>query len=193
MLFRSKNYSLLCTGGAGPVHAYYVARKIGVKEIICPPSAGVASALGLLVAPAKVDRVATLGMRLDRGDWDALERAYQKLEAEARAVIADTGVALDAIAVERFADGRFMGQGHDLVVVLPAGPYNTGDAAAMQKKLQEAFEAASREKFSRTPPNVPIEFINIRVSLRVAVPQVADANTGAGRAQGDARKGTRRV
>ena len=59
-----RNYTLLCTGGGGPVHGYYVGKKLGLKRIICPPSAGVASATGLLVAPARVDRVATVGTRL---------------------------------------------------------------------------------------------------------------------------------
>ena len=158
-----QRYALFCTGGAGPVHAYYVARKIGAKTLICPPSAGVASALGLLVAPARVDRVATLGMRLDRGDWKALEAAFVALEAQARAIIEATGIPLEHPVVQRYADGRFVGQGYDLVVPLPDGPY---DAA----RLQEAFEAASREKFSRTPPDVPIEFINIRITMRAAVP-----------------------
>ncbi|MEK7715123.1 MAG: hydantoinase/oxoprolinase family protein, partial [candidate division NC10 bacterium] len=58
-----RGYALLSTGGAGPVHAYGVAKKLGLTRVICPPSAGVASALGLLVAPARVDRVATVGIR----------------------------------------------------------------------------------------------------------------------------------
>ena len=87
-----RNYALLCTGGAGPVHAYYVAKKLGLKQVICPPAAGVASALGLLVAPARVDRVATVGLRLDRDSGAALEKAFRRLETEARAVMADTGL-----------------------------------------------------------------------------------------------------
>src|SRR5262249_60321917 len=61
-----RDYALLCTGGAGPVHACRVAKKLGLTRIICPPSAGVASALGLLVAPARVDRGGTVRLRLDR-------------------------------------------------------------------------------------------------------------------------------
>jgi N-methylhydantoinase A len=185
------NYAILCTGGAGPVHVYYVARKIGVKSIICPPSAGVASALGLLVAPASVDRVATLGMRLDRGDWPALERAFCRLEDEAKQVIADTGFALDHATVQRYADGRFVGQGFDLVVALPAGPYDAGEPEAVRRRLHDAFEAASREKFSRTPPDVPVEFINIRVSVRVAIPGAEIAFSGANGGGGAALKGQR--
>ena len=186
-----KAYAMLCTGGAGPAHAFYVAKKIGAKRILCPPSAGVASALGLLVAPASVDRVATLGMRLDRGDWTTLESAFRALEHEAKSVIVDAGFALDQAAVQRFADGRFVGQGHDLVVRLPPGPYDTGDPESTRAALQGAFERASREKFSRTPPNVPIEFINIRVSVRVRVPGTDIACTQVDAAAGTAHKGWR--
>ncbi|MDD9876469.1 MAG: hydantoinase/oxoprolinase family protein [Magnetovibrio sp.] len=164
-----RSYALLSTGGAGPVHAYGVARKLGVVRIICPPAAGVASALGLLVAPARVDRVTTVGLNLTDGDPAALEAAFAGLEADARNVLAGTGLALDRIEFRRFADGRFVGQGFDLVIGLPPGPYNGADADAVRGRLAGAFEAAYRERFNRTPPDVPIEFINARLSARLPV------------------------
>jgi N-methylhydantoinase A len=164
-----RNYTLLCTGGGGPVHGYQVARKLGLKRLICPPSAGVASALGLIIAPARIDRVATVGIRLDRGDLCALEQAFRDLEADARAMVAETGVAVDAAVVERLADGRFIGQGFNLVVPLPPGPYDQGDDGTARAVLKDAFERSYREKFARTPPDVPIEFINVRVSVRVPI------------------------
>jgi N-methylhydantoinase A len=159
--------ALLATGGAGPVHAYGVALKLGLKQVICPPSAGVASALGLLVAPARVDRVATIGIRLDQGSIAVLEAAFRRLEDEARAVLVDSGLKLETATTRRLADGRFLGQGFDLVVTLPDGPYDGGEAT--RERLRAAFVAAYREKFSRTPPDVPVEFINIRVAVRAAV------------------------
>src|SRR5213594_3250842 len=149
-----RDYALLCTGGAGPVHACHVARKLGISQVICPPSAGVASALGLLVAPARVDRVATVGIRLDRGSVGELETAFRRLEEDALAVLGDTGIKLDTATVRRLADGRFLGQGFDLVVPLPDGPYDDGDAA--RQRLQSAFETAYRDKFALTPPEVPV-------------------------------------
>src|SRR5213594_4359003 len=149
-----RDYALLCTGGAGPVHACHVARKLGVSRVICPPSAGVASALGLLVAPAGVDRVATVGIRLDRGSVAELETAFRRMEEDALAVLGDTGIKLDTATVRRLADGRFLGQGFDLVVPLPDGPYDDGDAA--RQRLQSAFETAYRDKFALTPPEVPV-------------------------------------
>ena len=54
----STYYNDIAFGGAGPVHAYSVARKLGLKRLVVPRAAGVASALGLLIAPARVDRLA---------------------------------------------------------------------------------------------------------------------------------------
>ena len=48
-----RRYVLLATGGAGPVHAWYLAARLGIERVVCPPSVGVASALGLLLAPAR--------------------------------------------------------------------------------------------------------------------------------------------
>jgi N-methylhydantoinase A len=185
-----RNYALLATGGAGPVHAYSVALKLGLGQVICPPSAGVASALGLLVAPARVDRVATVGIRLDTGSIAALESAFRRLEEEARAVMADTGLKLETATIQRLADGRFLGQGFDLVVALPEGPYE--DSPASRRRLTAAFETAYREKFALTPPEVPVEFINIRVAARAPVAGgevVAQGRSGGGLAS--ALKGRR--
>jgi N-methylhydantoinase A len=185
-----RDYALLCTGGAGPVHACSVARKLGLSRVICPPSAGVASALGLLVAPARVDRVATVGIRLDRDSVAELETAFRRLEQDALAVLADTGIPLDTAAIRRLADGRFLGQGFDLVVPLPDGPYVDGDAAP--RRLESAFETAYREKFALTPPEVPVEFINIRVAVRAPVAGSDVAAGGHAReATGGAVKGVR--
>ena len=184
-----RDYALLCTGGAGPVHAWGVAKKLGLAHVICPPAAGVASALGLLVAPARVDRVATVGLRLDRDSPAALETAFRRLEDEARAVMADTGLKLETATVKRLADGRFLGQGFDLVVDLPGGPYD--DGAETRQRLVAAFETAYREKFALTPPEVPIEFINIRVAVRAPVAGAEVAVHGETAGAGTALKGHR--
>src|SRR5262249_38633291 len=145
-----RRYALVCTGGGGPVHGYGVTRKLGIRRLVCPPSPGIASAWGLLVAPARVDRVATVGFRLDTGTLADFESAFRGLEEEARAVVAATGLPLAAAKVERLGDGRCVGQGFDLVVRLPEGPYDRG--AETRAALQTAFEAGYREKFGRAPP-----------------------------------------
>src|SRR5690606_1672180 len=51
--------TLVATGGAGPVHAVEVARKLGVKRVLVPIAAGAGSCLGFLAAPVRVERAYT--------------------------------------------------------------------------------------------------------------------------------------
>jgi N-methylhydantoinase A len=183
-----RRYALVCTGGGGPVHGYGVARKLSISRLICPPSPGIASAWGLLVAPARVDRVTTIGFRLDTGTLGEFEAAFRKLEDEARAVVAATGLPLEGARVDRLGDGRCVGQGFDLVTPLPSGPYDGEESRAA---LHTAFVGAYREKFGRAPPDVPLEFINARVSVRVTVPGGRIADIDYGGSVTDAVKGTR--
>jgi len=161
-----RSFALLSTGGAGPVHAYHLARKLGIKRLICPSGAGVASALGLLVAPARVDRVATVAKEARDIVWDQLESMFQGLERDARDVIAGTGLPPDQARVSRIADIRYVGQASELVVNLPPGPY----AQSSESAVKAAFEAAYIAAFTRTPPATPYEIINIRISATAQIP-----------------------
>ncbi len=185
-----RNCALLATGGAGPVHAYYVARKLGLSRLICPPSAGVASALGLLMAPARVDRVATVASRLDALDWQDFEATFTRLEQDALKVVRDTGLPPERARMMRLADMRYVGQAFELVIELPEGPYGEGSRDA----LLEAFEQTYLQTFTRTPPDVPVEFVNVRVSARADIPGGALAlKAAAGGAADGARKGRRKA
>ena len=184
-----REFTLLATGGAGPVHAYYVARKLGLKRLICPAGAGVASALGLLIAPARIDRTATVASSFSAMDWAGLEASYLALEADAAGVIKETGFDPDEAARTRMADMRFVGQGFEIVVELPPGPYRASSADA----LREAFEDCYRETFGRPPPDVEPEIINIRVSLVAEVPGGAGVGSAAGAGSDAEPKNTRPV
>ncbi len=165
------------------MHAYYVAKKLGVKRLICPLAAGVASALGLLIAPARIDRVVTIASGLENMDWPRLEAAYRELEADASKVIEETGFDPAAARITRLADMRYIGQGFEVVTTLPDGPYDAGSAQV----LLDAFEDTYRRTFSRTPPDVSAEIINIRVSLRADVPGESVGFTSASVPGGETR------
>jgi len=125
-----RKHALLVTGGGGPIHGGELARKLGIGTIVCPPSAGVASALGLLIAPGRVDRVATVTTRVDAIDFAGLEQKFSFLERSALATIRETGLDAGLAKLERLADLRYVGQGFELVVPLPAGPYAPGSRRA---------------------------------------------------------------
>ncbi|WP_454692648.1 hydantoinase B/oxoprolinase family protein [Achromobacter aloeverae] len=162
-----RHFILVATGGGGPLHAYYVARKIGVRTIICPPEAGVASAFGLLVAPARADRSRTVSFKPASDPIEKIEQAYAALEDSARASLQSLADTFGPISLKRRADGRFIGQGFNLTVDLPAGPYRHDDATgedAWRAALDQAFRSEYQRKFGRTPPDVPIELVNLRAT-----------------------------
>ncbi len=183
-----REYALMPTGGAGPVHAYYVAAKLGLRTVICPPAAGVASSLGLLMAPARVDRSRTVITLLDEVDWTYLEGCFLALESDARSVIADTGLDLAQARSERFADMRYAGQGSELVVRLPDGPFDESAHAILARLFHEAY----RRLFGRTPGTARIEIVNLRVCVRAAAAAERVVLHGFGQS-GEPLKGTRPV
>src|SRR6185295_8304138 len=76
-------YSLLATGGAGPVHAWHVARKLGVKRVVCPPGAGAGSTIGMLIQPARVGRGASRTMPQAGAHLSRADRTFAGLEKQA--------------------------------------------------------------------------------------------------------------
>lgn len=182
-----RRYALLATGGGGPLHGADVAVKLGLKRLIAPASAGVASAIGLLIAPARVDRVATVAKRLDEIDWPAFEAVFQHLIDGASAVIKATGLDPTAATTERRADVRYVGQAFEVIVDLPPGPYSK----ASEPALVAAFEEAYLAKFTRTPPAGPVEIINVRVAL--SAPNEAAPQTAAADGDGPKQTGERPV
>jgi N-methylhydantoinase A len=157
-----QEYALLATGGAGPVHAWNVARKLGVRHVVCPPCAGAGSTIGMLMAPARIDRVASFNQALQDADWDAAVAIFAELEREAWSVATATGADLDQRAVRRLADMRYVGQGSEITVALPT----TLDATT----VRTAFEASYRALFGRTPPGAAIQFVALRLALTAPMP-----------------------
>jgi N-methylhydantoinase A len=178
-------YALLATGGAGPVHAWHVARKLGVKRVVCPPGAGAGSTIGMLMAPARVDRVASFTQPLGSVDFSVADRIFRELEKESLDVLRLTGADIDARTANRLADMRYIGQGSEITVVLPG---TLGDAA-----VRAEFEKAYKALFARTPPGAAIQFVALRLSVTAPMPGTGGKLELPRHASASAEKGTRPV
>lgn len=155
-----RDYTIVATGGAGPLHAYRIAEKLHIGGILCPMAAGVASTIGLLVAPPKVDLVHSRVWRLRDLDWPALNRIYAELKTQADALLQPMGVAGTQITLQRLADMRYVGQGHQIVVPLPDGELGPQHQAAIESN----FEAVYQQLYGRSLAGVPIEGITWRLT-----------------------------
>ncbi|HJQ55536.1 MAG TPA: hydantoinase/oxoprolinase family protein [Vineibacter sp.] len=155
-------YALLATGGAGPVHAWHVARKLGVRRVVCPPGAGAGSTIGMLMAPARIDRVQSFNVRLAGVDVAAAQRLFAAMRQEALDVLRPTGADLAARSELQLADMRYVGQGSEVTVVMPDPLDEAG--------VRAAFEKVYRALFARTPPGAAIQFVSLRLSVSAPMP-----------------------
>jgi N-methylhydantoinase A len=178
--------TFVATGGAGPVHAWGVARNLGIGRLVFPPSAGVASAFGMLTAAPGFELARSLPSPLGETPWREVRRALKEMIWEGTRQLTATGVPKDRISVEVVADVRHRGQGDAIPVELGAG---LGDDPIRQ--VEDAFAAAYVLLYDRRPPGVEAEVMTWRVRLAGPLPEL---NVRARRAPGGgAHKGSRRV
>jgi N-methylhydantoinase A len=154
-----RSFPLLAFGGAGPVHGYRIALALGAPATIAPLGAGVMSTVGFLAAPLAFDFVRPWRSRLDDLDWPRANDLLAEMESEGRDLLLASGVAEGDLVHRREADMRYVGQGHEIRVPLPAGRLSGAQVAG----LVAAFEATYRERYDRLGPPVPLEVISWRV------------------------------
>ncbi len=184
-------YPLFAFGGAGPVHAYRVARTLGVPGFIAPLGAGATSAFGFLCAPLSFDFVRSLYGRLDELDWPEANAVLGEMEEEGRGLLRASGVADPDIQVRRLCDMRYVGQGHEVTVDLPAGPLDPESA----EQLTALYRKEYRRLYSREGPDVPLEAITWRLEVFAPRPQIrlGDEEGGPSRPLAEAQKGEREI
>ena len=155
-----RSLAVIAFGGAGPAHAVAVARILGSPAVIFPPGAGVASALGALVAPIAFSVGRTYLTRLSEADWDAINRLYRDLEAEALEELRSAGVDSAEVTFRRWAEMRLEGQYHEIEVPLPGGELGPDQLTT----IRAAFEAAYRRRYGRMLEGLPIESLQWRLT-----------------------------
>jgi 5-oxoprolinase (ATP-hydrolysing) len=146
--------ALVVTGGGGPLHGAEVARKLGIKTMVCPPAAGVASAIGLCIAPLRIDRSVFLGRALAGLSGAEIEAAFKNLEVGDALETATPG---SLPVIRRSADMRYIGQGFEIEVALPEGPYLDTDG------ILQAFRGAYERIFARTIDWAEVEIVALRL------------------------------
>ncbi|MBI3937520.1 MAG: hydantoinase/oxoprolinase family protein [Betaproteobacteria bacterium] len=162
-----RRYGLFAFGGAGPVHAYEIARILDLPKVICPLGAGTNSAFGLLAAPAAVDLSRSYNVPLDDINWPYLNQIFGRMEREARKILRDAGVAEPVFS--RAAEMRFIGQGFELSVPIPGGKLGGASAPA----IKEAFCREYRGVYHGLPGDLPVEAITWRLRASGPAPRLS--------------------
>ncbi|MEC8372798.1 MAG: hydantoinase/oxoprolinase family protein [Pseudomonadota bacterium] len=163
-----RRYALIASGGAGPVHAYGMAKLLKISRVICPLGAGVLSALGFLVAAPGTDSVRSYVSRLENLDWDRLNRLFREMEEEAMAQIVEAGADPATVTMRRRADMRYSGQGFEIDVPVPDGEMDGSAADVMRQSFLDKYQ----ELFGRQIDDLPIEALTWRIFASGPTPNV---------------------
>ncbi|MBC5767886.1 hydantoinase B/oxoprolinase family protein [Ramlibacter albus] len=163
--------AIVAFGGAGPVHAYDLARRIGARTVVIPPRAGVASAFGMLIAPASYDTVRTHRTRARKADAAQLEPVYAQMQDEARAGLPKSAKP-ESVWFERSADVRYVGQGYDVSVPVTPQMLKQG---ALEPALRAAFNEVYLKLYGRVFDELELEVMSLRVTAFAPGKTFADA------------------
>ncbi len=156
--------TIVAFGGAGPVHAYGLAKKLGAPRLLVPPNAGVGSALGFFTAPRAYDLLRSHKVTLAASDFNEIEKILKGLEEEAAKILNKQGSDKD-IRFERSLDMRFSGQGSETNVLIPEVEFTTISKEEIRRRFDEVYE----KLYGRTYPDSEVEFINFKV--RASLPE----------------------
>ncbi len=176
-----RGYALFAFGGSGPVFGAGMARELGMRRIVVPPSPGLFSSFGLLYADVEHHYSRTFRRLLRKVDLEELNLVWEAMVAEALEQLAADGFPESQRRVRRTAHMHYQGQTFELTVPVPDGPIGEDAVAA----LEEAFGAEHERTYGhRAGAEEPVELVNVQVvgyglAERSPVPErVVAARTG---------------
>jgi N-methylhydantoinase A len=153
--FDPRQFALVATGGAGPVHAVDVARRLRLSTVLCTIAAGAGSCLGLLAAPARVERTWSRRCLLSEVAWPEAADAITALHADALQELAAAGVKEAGTIWELSLDMRYHGQSHNVGVTLPLSRIEP----SVRERVLELFETRYRHLYGALVPGAEPEIV----------------------------------
>lgn len=181
-----RDLTLVGGGGAGPVHAAFIADHLHIPRVVIPPIAGTYSAFGMFAMDVGRDFARSYITRIANIDHARANALYEEMEREARAAFAALGVAPEQVTVRRSVDARYIGQFTEVEVAMPGG---TVSPESVDSALQ-AFHERHLQLYTFNMPWKGVEFLTFR--LRATVPKIPFELRRVERGTADASKALKR-
>jgi N-methylhydantoinase A len=154
-----RRFSLLAFGGAGPLHAAAVARVLGIPKVIVPLYPGVFSALGLLLADIRVDKIWTQAFRSNDVDAPLVNRQFARITERALGELRQEGFAGEP-EIRRAINMRYFGQNYEHEVEIDAGEL---DEAALERAFRR-FDELHSTRYGYAIDGEVIELVSFKVT-----------------------------
>ncbi|WEX09149.1 hydantoinase/oxoprolinase family protein [Chelativorans sp. AA-79] len=155
-------FSLLAFGGGGPMMACFLARQLGINEVIVPPAPGVLSALGGLTADVRNDFTSTAYYDLAEENIERMQAELAQLEERARCWIEEEQRYRGEPSFLPSAEMRYRGQSFEIEVALDPASIALGDLAA----IRAAFDAEHLRLYGHADEKAAIQIIALNMVVK---------------------------
>jgi N-methylhydantoinase A len=161
-----REFVLFCYGGGGPLHASALARELSIPTVVVPPEPGNFSAVGMLLADARLDLSKTFVGVLDESTVAALTAVFAEMEDEARAALVREFGAREVV-FERHAEMRYAGQRHNIKVPI--------SGLADPPGIRQAFDRDYKRRYGHADLKAAAELQALHLSgvTRLRRPELA--------------------
>ena len=178
-----RRFVLAAFGGAGPLHAGFLARELKIPTVLIPPHPGINSAMGLLQTVVRHVYVQSSIGLLSDFPTARMNQLFDDLRARAAVDVKEEGFDEAAVSFTRLIDMRYLHQGYQLSVTCPGEALNDGDKPA----LKNAFDEMHRRIYGASAPDEDAEVVTFRLVAEIVVPRLelpslAEGDGEAGRA-----------
>ncbi len=185
-----REFALVAFGGAGPIHASAIAREINIPTVIVPPSPGVFSAWGMLMADLRHDFGQTYIAPVDGANPEAVNSTFARLEERMKDLFERERIPEEQIALSYSMDLRYKGQEHTLRVPAPARLTEADKPA-----LDRSFDELHLRVYGHNAPEEKKEIVSLQVIGigKVRKPVLEKISRGSRAPSAEAALGKRRV
>ncbi len=156
--YNPSEFTLFSFGGAGGMHAVFLARLLNIPKILIPKHPGILSAIGMLIADVIKDYSMTVMLKEDELDKNSLQGPFKELEQRASSDLLDEAIEKENIFIQRYVDMRYKGQSYEIMV-----PYEGDFIDTFHKLHKKNYGYCSRDK--------EVEIVNVRIRARGRLPK----------------------
>ncbi len=128
-----REFTLVCFGGAGPLHACDLASSLSIPKVMVPKNPGLLSAFGMLLSDVIKDYSRTFLRKLSGLEPGEIESFFAPIEERALGEMREEGIPRNDVVVERFVDMRYTGQSYEITV--PFGERFLADFHRMHHRM----------------------------------------------------------
>lgn len=162
--FDTRDFTLVSFGGAGGLHAAFMAENLGIETVLIPPNGGLLSAYGMLFADVVKDYSQTVLWRFRTGDEtlvEALDTGFDELLTRAENEMKTEGFLQEQLKIDRSLDMRYEGQSYELNI-----PYSIErrDHLNAVEMLVKSFHTSHEQRFGYARTDAPVEIVNLRLT-----------------------------